>query len=134
MRIMATHVCLSFAVAIFAALSGLALAYGMPAIAGVTAVLSLVLMTGGAVILYDALKAATGAARVWQSRWGAEVGSAPRLLRSLLVSMERGLHVRPSRGASMEERTENVLDALAEQRSSITSRSQAQSVRESTLH
>lgn len=134
MRIVTTHVCLSCAVAGFALLSGLALAYGMTAIAGATGVLSIIFVTGGGVILYDALRSAANVAHDWRSRWGSEVGSAPRLLRTLLVSMEHRLRMSPCRGESMEERTNRVLEALAEQRVHGSTKSSPQSAHESMMH
>jgi hypothetical protein len=116
MRILATHACLSGAAFIFAIISGYCFASGSSAAGCIWGALCLSMVIGVSIVIHDAIHSAAAAADEWRARWGLDVGSSPRLLRELLVSLEHGLHIRPCKGASPEERTEYVLLRLAEKR------------------
>lgn len=84
----------------------------MASIMWIGVVLAMFFIGISAVIFYDALKHAASVARQWQVKWGIEIGSAPRLLRAVLLSIERVLSMRPCRGDSIEDRAFRVLEAM----------------------
>jgi hypothetical protein len=118
MRILATLACLCGLALTFAVIGGYSFAVGFRAVGWACSTVGLVLLISSIIITYDALQCAAALTVEWQARWGSEVGSAPRLLRSLLVTLESGLRVRPCRGDSMERRTERLLHAIANRPSS----------------